>query len=78
MAKLEKFSIWGSEPQYKNACYKLFHERKKLWFEGHVLTGDDEKYMKEMMSKYYYSPLKPHLVQDVWHENEDKIIEIKQ
>ena len=77
MAKREKFSIWGSEPQYKNACYKLYHERKQLWFEGYILEGDDEKYMKEMMDKNYYSSLKPHMVQDVWHANRDKIYEIK-
>ncbi len=77
MAKREKFSIWGREPDTKKGCYEFFQERKKSWFEGHVLEGDDEKYMKEMMSKYYYSPLKPHMVQDVWHENKDKIIEIK-
>ena len=75
--KREKFSIWGSEPQYKKACYELFHGRKKLWFEGYILEGDDEKYMKEMMDKCYYSPLKPHMVQDIWHANRDKIIEIK-
>jgi len=77
MAKREKFSIFGREPDTKKGCYKFFQERKKLWFEGYVLEGDDEKYMKEMMSKYYYSPLKPHLIQDVWHKNKDKIIEIK-
>ena len=77
MAKREKFSIWGREPDTKKGCYEFFQERKKLWFEGYILEGDDEKYMKEMMSKYYYSPLKPHLVQDVWHKNKDKIIEIK-
>jgi len=77
MAKREKFSIWGREPDTKKGCYEFFQGRKKLWFEGYILQGDDEKYMKEMMSKYYYSPLKPHLVQDVWHKNKDKIIEIK-
>ena len=77
MAKREKFSIWGREPDTKKGCYEFFQERKKLWFEGYILEGDDEKYMKEMMSKYYYSPLKPQLVQDVWNKNKDKIIEIK-
>ena len=79
MAKREKFSIWGGEPSTKGECYNFFQERKKLWFEGYILQGDDEKYMKEMMSKYYYTPLEQakHLVQDVWHKNKDKIIEIK-
>jgi len=77
MAKREKFSIWGSEPQYKNACYELFHKHKTSWPIGHILKNEDEKYMKEMMSNFYYSSLKPHLVQDVWHKNKDKIIEIK-
>ena len=77
MAKLKKFSIWGSEPQYKNACYKSFQERKNLWNEGDILNKEDEKYMKEMMGKCYYSPLKPHMVQDIWHKNKNKIIEIK-
>jgi len=77
MAKREKFSIWGSEPQYKNACYELFHKHKTSWPIGHILKNEDEKYMKEMMSNFYYSPLKPHMVQDVWNKNKDKIIEIK-
>ena len=77
MAKREKFSIWGSEPQYKNACYELFHKQKTSWPIGHILKNEDEKYMKEMMSNFYYSPLKPHMVQDVWNKNKDKIIEIK-
>ena len=77
MAKREKFSIWGREPDTKKGCYEFFQKRKKLWFEGYILQGDDEKYMKEMMSKYYCSPLKPNLVQGVWHKNKDKIIEIK-
>ena len=75
--KREKFSIWGSEPQYKKACYELFHQHKASWSIGHILKNDDEKYMKEMMDKYYYSSLKPHMVQDVWHANRDKIYEIK-
>ena len=77
MAKREKFSIWGREPDTKKGCYEFFQERKKLWFEGYILEGEDEKYMKEMMSKYYCSPLKPNLVQGVWDKNKDKIIEIK-
>jgi len=77
MAKREKFSIWGSEPQYKNACYELFHKHKTSWPIGHILKNEDEKYMKEMMGNFYYSPLKPHMVQDVWNKNKDKIIEIK-
>ena len=64
MAKREKFSIWGREPDTKKGCYEFFQGRKKLWFEGYILQRDDEKYMKEMMSKYYCSPLKPHLVQE--------------
>jgi hypothetical protein len=75
--KREKFSIWGSEPQYKKACYELFHQHKASWPIGHILKNDDEKYMKEMMGNFYYSPLKPNMVQDIWHKNKDKIIEIK-
>ena len=33
MAKREKFSIWGREPDTKKGCYEFFQERKKLWFE---------------------------------------------
>jgi len=77
MAKREKFSIWGKEPDTKKGCYELFHKQKASWPIGHVLKNDDEKYMKEMMGNFYYSPLKPNMVQDIWHKNKDKIIEIK-
>jgi hypothetical protein len=75
--KREKVSIWGQEPNTKDFCTKLFKEKKKSWPLNYVLNEEETNYVKDMMSEYYYSPLKPHLVQDVWHANKDKIIEIK-
>jgi hypothetical protein len=77
MAKREKFSIWGREPDTKKGCYKFYQDKKKTWPIGHVLNEEDKKYMLEMMNKNYYSPLKPEMVQDVFHNVKDKIIEIK-
>ncbi len=77
MAKREKFSIWGEEPNTKDFCKELFKEKKSSWPVGYVLNKEETKHVIDFMSKYYYSPLKPHLVQDVWHANKDKIIEIK-
>ena len=39
MAKREKFSIWGREPDTKKGCYEFFQERKKLWFEGFYISN---------------------------------------
>ena len=77
MAKREKFSIWGREPDTKKGCYAFYQSRKKTWPMGHVLNEEDTKYMLEMMDKNYYSPLKPEWVQGIFQSVKDKIIEIK-
>ena len=77
MAKREKFSIWGREPDTKTACLALYQSKKRTWPPEHVLNKEDKKYVLEMMDKYYYSPLKPEMVQDVFHSVKDKITEIK-
>ena len=77
MTKREKFSIWGKEPDTKKGCYEFYQAKKKSWPLNYVLNEEETNHVKDMMSKYYYSPMKPHLVQDVWHANKDKIIEIK-
>jgi len=53
MAKREKFSIWGREPDTKKGCYKFYQDKKKTWPIGHVLNEEDKKYMLEMMNKNY-------------------------
>jgi len=75
--KREKFEIWGQEPNTRKFCTALFKEKKNSWPLDYVLNEEETRHVKDMMSKYYYSPMKPHLVQDVWHANKDKIIEIK-
>ena len=76
MAKREKFSIWGREPDTKKGCYKFYQEKKKSWPLNYVLNEEETNLVKDMMDKYYYSPLKPE-VQQNWKEQRDKIIEIK-
>ena len=76
MAKREKFSIWGREPDTKKGCYKFYQEKKKSWPLNYVLNEEETNHVKDMMDKYYYSPLKPE-VQQNWKEQRDKIIEIK-
>jgi hypothetical protein len=76
MAKREKFSIWGREPDTKKGCYKFYKEKKKSWPLNYVLNEEETNHVKDMMDKYYYSPLKPE-VQQNWKEQRDKIIEIK-
>jgi hypothetical protein len=75
--KREKFSIWGREPDTKKGCYEFYQAKKKSWPLNYVLNEEETKHVIDFMSKYYYSPMKPHLVQDVWNANKDKIIEIK-
>ena len=77
MAKREKFSIFGREPDTKKACYKFYQEKKNSWPINYVLNKEETEHMKNMMDKFYYSPLKPELVQDVWKKQRDNIIEIK-
>jgi len=76
MAKREKFSIWGREPDTKKGCYKFYQEKKKSWPLNYVLNEEETNHIKDMMDKYYYSPLRPE-VQQNWKEQRDKIIEIK-
>ena len=76
MAKREKFSIWGREPDTKKGCYKFYQEKKKSWPLNYVLNEEETNHVKDMMDKYYYSPLKPE-VQQYWKKQRDKIIEIK-
>jgi hypothetical protein len=76
MAKREKFSIWGREPDTKKGCYKFYQEKKKSWPLNYVLNEEETNHVKDMMDKYYYSPLRPE-VQQNWKEQRDKIIEIK-
>tara|TARA_R110001606_G_C15206912_1_gene632435 strand:- start:45 stop:845 length:801 start_codon:yes stop_codon:yes gene_type:complete len=75
--KRQKFSIWDREPDTKKGCYEFYQAKKKSWPLNYVLNEEETKHVKEMMSKYYYSPIKPHMVQDLWHANKDNIIEIK-
>ena len=77
MAKREKFSIWNREPDTKKGCYKFYQDKKKSWPLNYVLNNEETNHMINMMSKYYYSPMKPELVQDRWNKVKDKIIEIK-
>ena len=76
MAKREKFSIWGREPDTKKGCQAFYQSRKETWPIGHSLNEEDKKYMLEMMDKHYYSPIKSKWVQDVFKSVKDKIIEI--
>ena len=76
MAKREKFSIWGREPDTKKGCYKFYQEKKKSWPLNYVLNEEETNHVKDMMDKYYYSPLKPE-VHQYWIKQRDKIIEIK-
>ena len=77
MAKREKFSIWNREPDTKKGCYKFYQDKKKSWPLNYILNNEETNHMINMMSKYYYSPMKPELVQDRWNKVKDKIIEIK-
>ena len=77
MAKREKFSIWGRDPDTKKGCYKFYQDKKNSWPINYVLNKEEMEHMKNMMDKFYYSPLKPELVQDVWKKQRDNIIEIK-
>ena len=77
MAKRSKFSIWGREPDTKKGCYQFFQEKKKSWPLNYVLNTEETNHVIDMMNRYYYSPMKPELVQDNWNKVKDKIIEIK-
>ncbi len=76
MAKREKYSIFGREPDTKKGCYQFYQEKKKSWPLNYVLNKEETNHVKDMMGKYYYSPLKPE-VQENWKKQRDKIIEIK-
>jgi len=76
VAKREKFSIWGREPDTKKGCYQFYQSKKRTWPIGHILNEEDKKYMLEMMDEHYYSPIKSKWVQDVFKSVKDKIIEI--
>ena len=79
MAKREKVSIWGQEPNTKDFCKKLFKEKKNSWPLNYVLNEEETKHVIDFMSRYYFTPLKEaaHMVQGVFHGVKDKIIEIK-
>jgi hypothetical protein len=75
MAKREKFSIFGREPDTKKGCDEFIKKKKKEWGADYFLNNEEINYMKDLMSKYYYTPLeeaKP-LVQGKWQETKNKI-----
>ena len=76
MAKREKYSIWGREPDTKKGCYQFYQNKKKSWPLNYVLNTTETQHMIDMMSKYYYSPMNPELVQDKWKKVKDKILTI--
>lgn len=73
----EKYSIFGREPDTKKGCLEFFKEKKKSWPLNYVLSEEETNHVKDMMDKYYVSPLKPELVQGNWKKHRDEIIEIK-
>ncbi len=70
------FSIFGREPSTRKSCYEFYQKKKKSWPLHYVLNEEETNHVKDMMDKYYYSPLKPQ-IQDSWKKQRDKIIEIK-
>ena len=75
MAKREKFSIFGREPDTKKGCYEFMQKKKKEWGVDYFLNDEEIKHMKDLMSNYYYTPLEQakHLVQGKWQDTKDKI-----
>ena len=75
MAKREKFSIFGRDPDTKKGCYEFMQKKKKEWGVGYFLNNEEINHMKNLMSNYYYTPLEQakHLVQGRWQEVKDKI-----
>lgn len=76
MAK-EKNILFGVENRILKRLLSIFQEKKKSWPLNYVLNKEETNHMIDMMSRYYYSPMKPELVQDKWNKVKDKIIEIK-
>ena len=75
MAKREKFSIFGREPDTKKGCYEFIQKKKKQWGVDYFLNEEEIKQMKDLMSKYYYTPLEQAapFVQGRWQETKNKI-----
>jgi len=75
MAKREKYSIFGRDPDTKKGCYAFMQEKKQAWGINYTLNKEEMQHMKDMMRKYYYTPLKQaqSLIQGNWQEAEDKI-----
>jgi hypothetical protein len=71
----QKYSIFDREPDTKKGCYEFIQKKKKQWGVDYFLNDKEIKYMKDLMSNYYYTPLeqaKP-FVQGKWKETKDKI-----
>jgi len=73
--KREKYSIFGREPDTKKGCDVFIKKQKKTWGVYYSLNEDEIQHMKDLMRRYYYTPLKPaqHLVQGNWKKVEDQI-----
>ena len=56
--KREKYTIFGREPDTKKGCYEFYKQKKKSWPLHYVLSQEETNHVKDMMDKYYYSPLK--------------------
>jgi len=77
MAKREKYSIWGREPDTKKGCYKFWQSLKNQWPFNYSLNEEETGHLKNMMDQYYYSPIFPNMVQDVWKEKKNHIHQIE-
>ena len=75
MAKREKFSIFGREPDTKKGCYAFYLQKKEEWGINYYLNEEEIAHMKDLMRNYYFTPLDQakHLVQGRWREAENKI-----
>jgi len=73
--KRKKYSIFGREPDTKKGCDIFIKKQKKTWGVYYSLNEDEIQHMKDLMRRYYYTPLKPaqHLVQGNWKKVEDQI-----